>query len=62
MINNFLMTTLTSSFRSNKSYNSSKNTLADIYQNCYNQYKREYANDDDFSIKSEDITQEIQEI
>jgi hypothetical protein len=53
---------LTASFKSNKSNKEKLLTSYDIYTNCYNQYKREYANDEDFSIKSCDITAEIDDI
>jgi hypothetical protein len=36
--------------------------LNDIYNYCYREYKQEYMNDEDFSIKSEDINNEVDEI
>lgn len=51
------MISLTNSFKSN----SSCNKLL-TYENCYNQYKHEYCNDEDFSIKSDDISAEIDDL
>ena len=36
--------------------------LNDIYDFCYKEYKQEYMNDEDFSIKSEEINIEVDEI
>jgi len=31
----------------------------DVYHQCYSIYKQEYTNDKEFSIKSEDISEEL---
>lgn len=39
-----------------------KSNNSEIYNQCYNIYKKEYLNNKDFSIQDEDITEEIDEI
>jgi hypothetical protein len=34
----------------------------DFIKTCYQQYKKEYANDEDFSLKSSNISQEVDEL
>lgn len=36
--------------------------INDIYNFCYKEYKQEYMNEEDFSIKSEDINNELDDI
>jgi hypothetical protein len=40
----------------------SENYVKDTYKECYNYYKKEYLNNRDFSLDSEDITEELDEI
>ena len=39
-----------------------KSNDSDIYNCCYLIYKKDYVNNKDFSIKSDDITEEIDEL
>jgi hypothetical protein len=39
-----------------------ENYAHEVYSECYNLYKKEYLNDRDFSLDSEDITEELEEI
>jgi len=42
--------------------NVNEGQINDIYENCYKDYKQEFMNDEDFSIRSEDINNEVEEI
>jgi hypothetical protein len=57
-------TSTSESAKSNKSFNSTKNLgTRDFLTNCYQQYKKEFTNDEDFSIKSyNDLSQELDDI
>lgn len=45
-----------------KEKNYTENDIVEIFNQCYNIYKKEYMCDEDFSIKSDSISEELEEI